>query len=63
MKPSKKYLESLEKLIFSGRKLSNIAFNLGQCKGHEIEDRDAESMREGFKEWDKCLLDFRKQRP
>lgn len=44
-----------ERLIKAGRALSNAAYNLSQCAGKVLTERDAKSLDESRREWDDAL--------
>lgn len=52
--------EALEALVRVGQKLSNVAFNLSQATGHALEERQTNSLRAGYKEWDEAQQAFSK---
>lgn len=44
--------KAIDELVMAGIKLSNIAFNISQNKGHTITKQEAESMDKSRREWD-----------
>lgn len=53
--------EELEKLMSLGQRMSNVMFNLSQCK--EITEQHRETFRELYQKWDTLMTNLRNAQP